>query len=197
MDVVILITGTSPLLMHNDRLASPLDPYARSLKIFTGKRVKTDADYEEMAKIEFKGGLYWNQEIGPYVPGSNVLRCLVEGARLTKQGKSVERAVSITETYCPLIYNGPREVDKLYQDKNNVHQSMVKIGSSRNLRTRPMFRDWKLEVPASLDLGLLESLETFSEICVAAGRSAGLGDWRPSSPHGGTFGRFEAEVIKI
>jgi hypothetical protein len=48
----VQLRGASPMLLHNGRTANPLDKFARQLKAVSKKRNKTDADYEEMAKIE-------------------------------------------------------------------------------------------------------------------------------------------------
>jgi hypothetical protein len=40
MKLRMTCTGTRPLLMHNVRLASPLDPYAKRLKALNSKKVK-------------------------------------------------------------------------------------------------------------------------------------------------------------
>ena len=68
----ITITGTAPLLMHNGRLANPLDPSTQALKSLTSKRKKTDDDLFDIARAEFLGGLYIDPDVGPYVPGENV-----------------------------------------------------------------------------------------------------------------------------
>ena len=62
------LTGVSPLVKHNGRLANPWDPMAKALKAVAGERAKTDADFEELARIEFLGGLYVCEN-GPCIPG--------------------------------------------------------------------------------------------------------------------------------
>lgn len=193
MKIRITLKGTSPLLMHNQRLSDPLDSYARQLRAISGKKKKTDEDYEEMARIEFEGGLYIAPEIGPYVPGVNVHRSLVEGARITKRGKDIERGLVVHDDICPLAYKGPRDVAGLCADKEHMSRLSVRVGTSRVMRTRPMFREWALECEAVIDPGVLN----FEDVCViaeTAGSMAGLGDYRPSSPHGGPHGRYEAVV---
>ncbi|CAO3452058.1 hypothetical protein [Azospirillum largimobile] len=44
------ITGVSPLLMHNGRLADPLDPLVKDIKKLSCKRPKTEADLERITK---------------------------------------------------------------------------------------------------------------------------------------------------
>lgn len=192
MDVKINIRGTAPLITHNVRLANPLDPIARQMKVISGKRKKTDEDYEALARLEFEGGLYLATDgTGPMIPGANVAKCLVEGARITKQGKQVERGVLVNEIEIPLLYEGPRDVESLWKRQEDFVSCMaVKVGTSRVMRTRPIFRDWALECTAVVD-GSLLNLEQFSEIVDQASAMAGLCEMRPR------YGRFHAVVEKV
>lgn len=52
------LTGIAPLLMHDNKAANPLNPYAKAMKALTGKRKKTDDDLAEIARIEWEAGLY-------------------------------------------------------------------------------------------------------------------------------------------
>lgn len=57
----LTLTGVTPLLVHNARLADPLDPIVRQTKPISGKRSKTEEDHLELARLEFIGGLYYDQ----------------------------------------------------------------------------------------------------------------------------------------
>ena len=69
MKVRLSIEGTAPLLMHNIRLADPLNPIAKAMKAISSKRKKTDDDLAQLARLEFEGGLYVLPDLGPYLPG--------------------------------------------------------------------------------------------------------------------------------
>jgi len=84
MKVRLTLTGTAPMLMHNIQLADPLNAIARAMKEISSKRKKTDEDQLRMAELEFKGGLYITDQLGPYVPGVNVEKCL--GATRSHRG---------------------------------------------------------------------------------------------------------------
>lgn len=183
----IALTGDKPLLMHNIQLADPLNKFSKALKVVTSKRIKTDEDHAEMAKIEFLGSLYWTQENGPYVPEHWFHKCLVEAARMTKKGKEIERAVFV-DSDAPLIYDGPRGgMDLFSKGDLFMHNAMVKVGQARVMRTRPIFRQWGCEFMVEVDTERING-EDFEAICEAAGRYVGLGDWRPR------FGRFSVQV---
>lgn len=186
----LTLTGTAPLLMHNSRLANPLDPATKALKKVTAKRTKTDDDHEEIARLEHAGSLYLDPDVGPYVPGQNVARCLVDAARVSKQGVKVTRGVFISTDTNPLGYRGPRDIDGLWKDENFRHMASVKIGTSRTMRCRPIFTAWTVEADGILDPSVID-LADLEGIAVTAGQMIGLGDWRPR------FGRFTATLVKI
>lgn len=185
----ITCTGTVALLMHNARLSNPLDEIAKAMKRVTSKRVKTEEDHEELARLEHMGGLYFDPEIGPYIPGQNFERCLVDAARITKSGKKIERGVFVETNVNPLSYQGPRQLDALWADENFRFSASVKVGTNRVTRTRPQFRAWAVEADGVYDPAVI-NLDELREIAETAGRMIGLGDWRPR------FGRFSAVVEK-
>ena len=188
IDFTVTLTGTAPLLMHNSRLANPLDPAAKDVKKLTSKRNKTDEDYETLARLEHAGGLYIDPDIGPYIPGENIMRCLVDGAKLTKLGVKVTRGVFIKTDVNPIAYDGPRTADGLWT-AGFKHMASVKVGTSRLMRCRPVFYDWKVSADGVLDPAVLE-LSDLTTVSDNAGALIGLGDWRPR------FGRFTAKVTK-
>lgn len=187
MKVRINIQGTCPLLMHNIRLADPLDPIAKAMKAVSGKRKKTDDDLLQLARLEFEGGLYLSPTVGPYIPGVNIEKAIQTGAKITKQGKQVERGLFVTDNEVPLLYKGPRTVDELWADANFRSSMAVKVGQARVMRTRPIFNEWALEAEANVDPGLLD-IDNLQAILSDAGAMAGIGDYRPR------YGRFEASV---
>lgn len=186
-EFVITIEGTSPLLMHNARLADPLDPITKEKAKVSSKRKKTEEDQELLSELEWKGGLYYDEEVGPYLPGDNVFKTLIEAARKSKDGKRVEQGLLITTSVNPLAYEGPRDMESLWGNKNFVHRCTVKQQMSRVVRTRPVFRTWKTQIEGRLDESVLDvsAVESFAEI---AGLYIGVGDWRPK------HGRFTAKV---
>lgn len=190
VEFTVTLTGRFPLLLHNARLADPLDPITREMKRANGKRTKTDDDYEKVARLEFAGSLYMDPDIGPYLPGENIQRCLVDAGRMSKLGVKVTRGVFIDTDVNPLSYPGPRTVDDLWADEQFRHRASVKIGVQRVMRCRPIFRQWKVQAHGLLDESQL-NFEDLAGIAESAGMFIGLGDWRPR------FGRFAALVEKV
>lgn len=175
------------MLMHSARLSDPLDPATKALAKVTGKRKKTEDDHAEAGRLEHAGGLYIDADRGPYVPGQNVEAVLFRAASRFKLMSALRAAMLIPGTVHPLIYRGPRDAEGLWTDKAFVHRASVKVGTSRVIRTRPIFAKWQVEVSGELNTDEIDP-ERFEQIADVAGRLVGLGDWRPR------FGRFDVRV---
>lgn len=184
--------GFRPLIMHNERLADPTDHYAKQIKLITDKGSKkmTEADHENRNRFEWEGGLYWDDKLGPVIPGDNIEACIKEGAQKSRLGRDVVAAMWTTESVFKLEYDGPRTKDKLFKSAQIfMKRKGVVVGQSRVMRCRPMFpTGWKLPFTVEYD----ESVINGKDIVKAmndAGALIGLGDWRPK------FGRFTVEIV--
>lgn len=184
------IVGTAPLLMHSARLSNPLDPSARAMKKISAKRAKSEQDYADLARLEFNGGLYHDADMGPYIPGPNIFRSLVDAARKRKLGTRVTSGLFVADDVNLLAYKGPRDIDGLWADTNFRHEASVKVGTARVIRTRPRFAAWATEATLVVDADALDG-DDLTQIVEIAGSTVGLGDWRP------IFGRFIGTLTKI
>ena len=193
--VEVKISGPA-LLMHNGRLANPRDPYTKALKEFTSKKKKSDEDQEEITRREFQGGLYHDDDIGPYLPGEALQACLVEGSRKSKQGREFV-SVTVAEDRVPLEYAGPRDRDGLWADDRFLLTVGVKVTTSRVMRTRPLFRNWACKFTIEIEDDASVNVEDVERALTTAGRKIGLGDWRPGSPRGGRHGRFSVDSFIV
>jgi len=190
MKVQLSMKSVTPLLMHNVQMANPLNPTVRQMKEITSKRKKTDKDFEEIAKLEFAGSLYFDAELGPVLPGENIARAIGDGAKLTRQGMAVKRALIVEDLAVPLIYQGPREIELMWAAGGFVDMQMVRVSTAKVMRTRPIFRHWACEAVLLVDENQL-SLSSLRAIVNDAGSKCGIGDYRPR------YGRFEAEVVEL
>lgn len=180
------ITGVAPLLLHNGRLADPLDPITQAIKKISGKRNKTDADHLEMSRLEWLGSLY--RENGNIVlPGYVVEAGLINGAKKIKRGESAKAGMFCEKDF-PIQYDGPKDVDELWKDENFRLKAGVRVQRARCMRTRPKFDPWSAEIEVTFDDQILNAgeIEEFVRIC---GNQLGLCDWRPR------YGRFVAEKV--
>lgn len=181
-------SGGSPLVMHNERLADPLNDYTRQIAAVSKKRNKTEADHVEIARLEFLGGLYTNGN-GPCVPAWNILRCLQDGARRHKRGMDVPRGVFPLIDHADVYYEGDkvRDPDKLWKAGEFALRKTVGIQRSRTMRTRPIFVEWQASLSVEVDPVIFD-LDTLQVFWGDAGRYAGLGEMRP------VYGRFAATI---
>jgi hypothetical protein len=169
--------GGTPLVMHHERLADPLDDHAREIAKRSKKRNKTDADHLEIARLEFLGGMYTNGN-GPCLPAWNIIRCLQDGAKRTKRGRDVLRGVAPLVDSVDLAYDGPREPEVLWKEGGYSLRKTVGIRGSRTMRTRPIFVDWTAALPGEVDPVIFDP-DRLAACWQDAGRYAGLGEMRP------------------
>jgi hypothetical protein len=189
MRVVIEMSGTSPLLMHNVALSNPNNQFARAISELTSKSDKTREDHLEIARLEFMGSLYIGSK-GPMIPSPNVQKCLVQTAKVRREGRSVERALMPLALEIPLLYDGPRLPDEMWSDDRFQYLAPVSVGRAKVQRMRPRFIDWKLISEWELLVDVLDYAK-FVRVVSEAGRIEGLGDARTKG-----FGRFDGRVSK-
>ncbi|WP_054909028.1 hypothetical protein [Pseudomonas sp. NBRC 111135] len=182
------LTGTRPLLMHADVFADPLNPLTKAHKELTSRRKKSDDDHELIAQSEWRGGLYFDENLGPYMPGLNIEAALVAGGKLSKLGTQLKRSVEVVDERCRLDYEGPRTVEGLWSQRFYDARS-VKVQTARLTRYRPLFRLWSLPCSIAFDEELINRDQVI-KCLVDAGQYCGLGDFRPK------FGRFSVEILQ-
>ena len=184
----VVIEGRQ-MLMHNGQLAGPLNDWTKKLKEYTGKRKKSDADHEKIMEIEFQGGLYHDDKLGPFIPGFVIDACMVAGAKKKRLGKVFQSCVHAADEAYPLQYEGPRTRDKLWADPRFRDYRGVRVNSARVYRTRAKFTNWKLEFDVELFPCELNP-DDVKEALINAGAYAGIGDFRPR------FGLFNLVSFK-
>lgn len=133
--------------------------------------------------------LYMGLDGKPMIPQPNLLRCLVEGGRFHKIGKT-----QITTTKSSILYGCldilGTEIPIEHSDPWRVDTRAVRIPSTggRILAHRPMFDDWALSFTVDLDTTILGE-KLLRQVIDDAGQRIGLGDFRPQCK--GPFGRFK------
>jgi hypothetical protein len=194
MDQITLkLIGASALLMHSDKFSDPLNPATRAHKTLTSKRTKTDEDYVAIARSEWEGGLYHNDEIGPYMPTQNIRSAIIDGGKLNKLGANIKRSVLILEDKSRLEYKGPRDVESMWTSGRFHDVRSVVVSRGRVMRYRPKFEQWSLTITLTYDPKVIER-EQLIACARNAGTFIGIGDFRPNK--GGQMGRFSVEVVQ-
>ena len=200
--VRIVLTGTSSLLMHNIRLANPDDVWSKRIAAITKKRKKTEEDRQEIARLEFLGSLYHDADT-IVMPSANILKCILNAAKITKEGKNISRALLIKDRTAPLLFQAAGlpplddkspEAIEARSPKGLVNRTdfrdttLVKIQRNMVVRTRPIFHQWGIGVDYELLTNVID-VESLTKIVQLAGQAEGLGDNRVNG-----MGRFFAEV---
>lgn len=201
MQLTLTLTGVSALIVQSPRMMDPFDELAIEIQKLMGKRAKdrTEEELRTIWRLQFSGSLFFKKTVGPFIPGANVLASLRDGAKKARKGKKLLSALLIDQMEIPIQYPGPRTIDDLWADPSFRLIKPVKnagMGAGNVLRCRPIFHQWSLEVPAELDTREMD-LSELEEVAASAGRFAGLGSWRPSTPKGGQYGRYEARVDRL
>jgi hypothetical protein len=187
--VKLRLVGSTPLILHNIRLADPDDPVVRQIAGLTAKRSSmTDADRLQVAWLKFLGGLYHDDEAGPYLPATHIFASIIGAARKTRKGMDVESGVIWLADKAPLEYDGPRDPEKMWDNGGGpfVDRRMVRVGQARVPQVRPIFPDWSAEIEIDYDDSIL-NLADLRAYCERAGR-VGVGDYRRF------YGRYRATI---
>ncbi len=195
MDIVFKLMGTTPQLHHNPRMVDPDYEVNRKIKTLTSKRKKSDEDLRQIEELEWIGGLYTEIIDGRLVvtqPTAKIRKCFVNAAKITKQGKSLERALSFYDMHAALEYDGPKDLETLTERKRDYWSRLsVVLGGKRIMRVRPSFLPWGLVSRALFieDAGL--NFDDIVRIADLAGRVEGIGDNRVNG-----YGRFTVGVME-
>lgn len=192
--VQILVEGRSPFIPHNGQTADPRNTYSKALKAISSKRKKTDADLDEMARIEWHAGLYRTED-DIIIPDHVWEAAFIAGAKKSKRGTQAKSGLFFGQHAVLDFPDKPsiitkETLDGLFEDGHHTFTIGVKVGMSRVMRTRPIFKQWSCTVLVEYDPDVL-NLRDLEEIANDTGRLAGVGDWRPK------HGRFEATVVPV
>lgn len=184
----LCLTGTSAMLMHSDRLANPLDPATIKHQELTKIRTKTRDIHEAIMQSLWFSALYLNNNGRIVMPAQNIRKALIEGARFHKRGKDIERGVIINAEHAILEYDGPKDIERLWEKKEFRDIRAVVVSRRRVMTCRPRFNKWAFQIEIVYD----DTVINTGDLAIAieqSGQLVGIGDYRP------LFGRFKGELI--
>ncbi|MBH3440545.1 hypothetical protein [Pseudomonas luteola] len=182
--LTLKVSGTSPLMMHSDKLANPLHPATKLHKELTSKRKKTDDDHLAIARSEFIAGAYHDEKIGFFIPGQNFDATFWAGAKLQKLGVHWKRGALVMTDKIKLLFDGPSTPETLWEDTRFVDCRGVRVGQAKLMRYRPVFLDWAAEIEVAINTDVF-NLEEARKAIEDSGKLIGVCEYRPR------FGRFE------
>lgn len=192
----IVVTGISPLLQNNPQTVDPFNHYAKAKKAITNKRTaKTDDDLLELGNLETESKLYFDDEIGVYVPATWITEAIIcTGFSVAKIGRAKMRGgLFATEPKIKLKYRGMNKVKTITDVVMNSefrHRMLLKQGQVRVPKDAPIFHDWSFETVVEFDDTVVD-MGSLRRIVERSAKYGGFGDFRP------TFGRANAEVLDV
>ena len=122
-EISVKINGISPLLMHNPQTVDRFNPYTKRMaQINAKKKNRTDEDYRELASIEMASSLYFDTNLGVYVPTRWILSAYAKHSfSIGKVSKAnVRRSVFTLQDNVKLHY---AQMDKVKESIDVVNNS--------------------------------------------------------------------------
>ena len=214
------LTGTQPLIMHNDSVlaADTLEAWRKD----PANKRRSKAGDDRSPSWTWLSYLYLdNGQI--VLPRENLIAMLIKGGASFKVGRmgtlKGETAASVFfESSYPLLVGVDRkpvqsaDLASLNGDEIAFSEHIERarelgfmldvrratVSTSKHVRVRPRFDRWAVDGEFSAyDDGAMGP-ETLSQLFALCGRRVGLCDWRPSSPKKpGGNGTFTAEVSLV
>ena len=192
----VKITGIAPLLQNNPQTVDPFNRYSKAKKAITNKRTaKTDDDLIELGNLETESKIYFDDEIGVYVPATWLTEAInVTAFAVAKIGKAKMRGgLFATEPKVKLHYRDMGKVKTITDVVMNPafrHRMLLKQGQVRVPKDAPIYHDWSFQTVIEFDDTVLD-FGSLKRIVERAALYGGFGDFRP------TFGRAKAEVTEL
>ena len=187
----ITINGTSPLMMHSPKCVNPLHPIAKKMKEYTSKRKKTEEDLLKISDLEWESGVYWDDNVGLYIPNEAIAATLLAGAKMNKAGSSVQKYVQVVDSIVPVDIGETQDYDKMKSDPRFRDVRSVCVMKARVMRTRPRFNTWR----ASFDVVYDENKIDVGVIALAfenAGNYIGILEMRNQG-----YGKFATSIEEV
>lgn len=187
----VTLKGLNTLMMHSPKTVNPLHPLALELKKYTSKRKKSEDDLQKISELEWEAGLYYDEVNGLHIPVECLQKTAVNGAKLFKAGKDIERYVQFTGAVAPLDIGVPFDLDKMRHDMRYYDVRAVAVMRARVIRTRPRFDVWKCEFDLIYDNEHID-VDVIARAFENAGAYVGLCEAR-----GLGYGRFATVIEEV
>jgi hypothetical protein len=192
---LVTITGIGPLLQNNPQTVDPFNRYSKMKKPLTSKKSKTEEDLLELGNLDTESKLFFDSEIGVYVPTRWLTEQIVTAAYgIIKVGKDKMRGgIFATEDKAKLTYKGMGKVKMIADlvfDQQFRHRMILPQQNIRIAKDFPIFHDWSFSTVIEFDDTVCD-LVGLTNILKRSAMYVGFGDFRP------TFGRAKAEVIGV
>jgi hypothetical protein len=190
----VTITGMNPLLQNNPQTVDRFNDYTRAMaKINAKKTRRTDEDYRDLQDIEVRAKIYWDEDLGIYVPGTWMSAAIAAASfKKAKISKAdIRGSVFVEDDKIKLQYENMNLVKKPEDIVGNPFFRLnmtLKQGQVRVVKAVPIFHKWSFNTKIEFDDKLVDE-SSLVDIIKHASLYGGFGDFRP------TFGRAQAEVV--
>ena len=175
----VRIVGTSPLIQHawsQKAILMMRDKHA-------GKKTKT-RDVRDPGK-EAKEAAYYMPDGVYAVPLMAIKSAIISAAH---KDLGIEKTLVRKALFLRAPVRGSMNTPMVKHSEPFVREDQVRVGNdSADLRYRPQFDEWEVELDIEYDHELLQPADIVNLIN-RAGFGVGIGEWRPEKS--GEFGRF-------
>jgi len=195
------LSNLTPLIMSNDTLCDPLNPLTKEFKEISSNRKKEETHHLAMAKIEWLGALYYNDEIGFFMPSKCLLGCFRTAAKKFKMGLMTKAITLDQHIGTPLIGYEKETPDSLWQRSNSkgekihIFKCSVVNNGGRVISTKPIINKWECTFDLFLNTEIMNEAK-LEKIIETAGVEYGIGSLRPGLAKG-AYGKFEIKEFKV
>jgi hypothetical protein len=186
------IEGLTPMLMNSGDADRESELY-RAYILLGQKLRKTLEDEARLREMDWQLRLYIDPELGPFIPSVSIKKVLRDAATKWKKGEDVKRSLVVRDHRVPLVYDGPRDMEGLWEAGYRYTALVQNLGmnAGRVVRCRPMFESWSISTEIAYDPEDLDYDQL--ELIVERAQKYGLGDYRPVK--GGNFGMFAGRLV--
>jgi hypothetical protein len=193
-NISFVIEGTEPLLMCNPQTVDPFNHYKIASARITKKRAKTEEDLLELRRIDVESKLYFDPDIGVYVPATWLTSALAGAAWKQKKISKAEMRSAIfpEESRIKLHFSGMKKVKGPSDISGNPEFNkllLLKQGQVKVPKAAPIFHDWKFSTSLTFDKAVVDK-ETLVDLLTYIAFYGGFGDFRP------TYGRGKFLLAK-
>jgi hypothetical protein len=215
----VTLTERTPMLMHADNIdwADEMELWKNNPK----NKGASKAGDDRTPAWRWIGCLNSDDPANGVVtiPSEYVMRSIMGGAsQVLMKGKTTFKALSQSGIICEdfhwplMVHKKPvkmgdiqvlRDFESFREHTEAVRElgfslfvKRAAVGSSKHIRVRPRFDDWS-SVGTLLVIEKQITREVLMQMLDIAGRTKGLGDWRPGGKTPGPWGTYEADVQAI
>lgn len=178
--IVVSIVGTSPLIQH--RWSEKAKATMRDKQ--AGKKTK-NRDVRDPER-EGREAAYYTDDGHFGVPAMAIKSALISAAH-----KDIGVEKTVVKKALFIECDDRNNCLHMDCDEPEIREDTVRVGmGSTDLRYRPYFFRWSVDVAIVVDAGWLQVADVCN-LVDRAGFGVGIGEWRPEK--GGDYGRFELD----